>query len=60
MHLLTIDLNLGDKVTRNVAQYPLHYVTFNATKFEIATSNGLGEDTFTRNVTGGRTDAQTH
>ena len=28
-------------------------------KFEVATSNGLGEDTITRNVTDGRTDART-
>ena len=38
-------------VTRNVAQYTLHHVTYSATKFEVATSNGLGGDTFTRNVT---------
>ena len=25
---------------RNVAQYPLHHVTYSATKFEVATSNG--------------------
>ena len=29
------------------------------TKFEVATSNGLGEDTITRNVTDGQTDART-
>ena len=46
-----MNLDLGVKVTRNVAQYPLHHVTYSATKFEVATSNGLGEDTFTRNVT---------
>ena len=45
------DLDLGVKITWNVAQYPLHYVTYSATKFESATSNGLGGDTFTRNVT---------
>ena len=28
--------------------------------FEVATSNGLGEDTITRNVTDRRTDGQTH
>ena len=44
------------KVTRNVEQNPLHHVTYEATKFEVARPNGLGEDTFTRNVT----DAQTH
>ena len=31
-----------------VAQYPLHHVTYAATKFEVATSNHLGGDTFTR------------
>ena len=36
------------KVTRNVAQYPLHYVAYSATKFEVATSKGLGGDAFTR------------
>ena len=54
---LTFDL--GVKVTRNVAQYPLHHVTYSPTKFEVATSNGLGGDTFTRNVTDVRTDGQT-
>ena len=29
------------------------------TKFEVATSNRLGEDTITRNVTDGRTDGRT-
>ena len=35
-------------VTRNVAQYPLHHVTYSATKIEVAKSNRLGGDTFTR------------
>ena len=52
------------KVTRNVAKYPLHHVTYSATKLEVATSNRLGGDTFTRNVTDaqphGRTDVRTH
>ena len=52
MHYLTFDL--GVKVTRDVAQYHLHHVTYSTTKFEGATSNGLGGDTFTRNVTDGR------
>ena len=30
-------------------------MTYSATKFEAATSNGLGGDTFTRNVTDGQT-----
>ena len=42
------DLDLGVKVTQNVAQYPLHHVTYTATKFEVATSNRLGGETFTR------------
>ena len=45
---LTFDLRV--KVTQNVAQYPLHHVTYLATKFEVAMSNGLGGDTFTRNT----------
>ena len=42
------DLDLGVKVTQNVAQYPLHHVNHPATKFEVARSNRLGGDTFTR------------
>ena len=42
-----IDLDLGVKVTQNVAQYPLHHVTYAPAKFEVATSNSLG-DPFTR------------
>ena len=37
------------------SEYPLHHVTSSATKFEVATSNGLGGDTFARNVTDGPT-----
>ena len=53
MHLqenqyLTFELDLWVKVTHNVAQYPLHYVTFSATKFEVAMSKGLGGDALTR------------
>ena len=59
IHYLTFDLDLGVKVTRNVAQYPLHHVICASTKFEVATSNNLGGDTITRNVTDGRTDART-
>ena len=55
---LTFDLDLGVKVTQNVAQYPLHHVTYSTTKFEVATSNGLGGDTFTRNVMDGWTYAR--
>ena len=59
IHYLTFDLDLGVKVTQNVTQYPLHHVIYASTKFEGATSNGLGEDTITRNVTDGRTDFAT-
>ena len=47
---LTFDLDLGVKVTLNVAQYPLRHVTHPATKFEVARSNQLGGDTFTRKL----------
>ena len=50
------DLDLGVKVTQNDVQYPLHHVNYSHSKFEVATSNSLGGDTFTRN---GRTDRQT-
>ena len=59
IYYLTFDLDLGVKVTQNVTQYPLHHVIYAPTKFEVATSNGLGEVTITRNVTDGRTDRQT-
>ena len=42
------ELDLRVKVAQNVAKYPLHHVTYPATKFEVATSNRLGGDTFTR------------
>ena len=43
-----LTFGFGVKVTPNVAQYPLHHVTYSATKFEVAKSNRLGGDTFTR------------
>ena len=59
MHLQENTLfDLGVNVTRNVAQYHLHHVAYAATQFEVASSNGLGGDTFTRNVTDGRIDAR--
>ena len=45
-------------ITWNVAQYPLHHVSYLGTKFEVATSNGLG-DTVTRNMMDTRTDVHT-
>ena len=53
IHYFTFDLRV--KVTRKVTEYPLHHVTYLATMFEVARSNGLGGDTFTRNVTDTRT-----
>ena len=35
------DLDLGVKVTQNVAQYHLHHVTYAQAKFEVATSKSL-------------------
>ena len=49
MHLQEHSIfDLGVKVTLNVAQYPLHHVTYSDTKFEVTTSNSLGGDAFTR------------
>ena len=62
---MTFDHDLGVKITRNISQYTLHHMTYAATNFEVASYNGLGGDTFTRNVTGAhirndrRTDGQT-
>ena len=43
MHLqenTVFDLDLGIKVTQDVAQHPLHHVTYAFAKFDVATSNG--------------------
>ena len=50
MHYLTFDFNLRVEVICNVAQYPLHHLIDAATKFEVATSNGLGGDAFIRKI----------
>ena len=55
IHFLTFGLDLGVNVVRNIAQYPLQHMTCLGTKFEFASSNGLGIDVFTRNVMDGRT-----
>ena len=36
--VFTCDLYLGVKVTQNVAQYPLHHITYKPAKLEVATS----------------------
>ena len=58
IHYLTFDIDLEVKVTQNVTQYPLHHVIVASAKFEVATSNGLGEDTITRNLTDRQTGIQ--
>ena len=45
MLYFTFDLDLG--VTCNVAQYPLHNVTYAPADFEIGTCEGFGDDAFT-------------
>ena len=51
MHLQVNTLfDLGVKFRQNVTQYPLHHVTYSGAKFEVATSNGLGGDAFTKNT----------
>ena len=40
------DLEPRVKVTGNVAQYPLHHVTYAPVKFEVNTT--IGEDEFSR------------
>ena len=52
-------MTLWSRSHEKVAQYPLHHVTYAATKFEVARSHGLGGDTFTRNVTGTQTHVRT-
>ena len=36
------DLDLGIKVTLNIALHPLHHVTYSTAKFSVAMSEGLG------------------
>ena len=42
------DLDLGVKVTDNVAQYSPHHVIYAPAKLEVAKSNRLGEEAFKR------------
>ena len=43
-----LTLTLGSRSQWNVAQYPLHHLTYAPTKFEVATSKGLERNAFTR------------
>ena len=42
------DLELVVKVTQSVVQCPPNYMTYAPAKFDVARSNSLGEDGFTR------------
>ena len=42
------DLDLQVKVTQNVAQCPLHHVTYAPAEFEVTTSKALEGEAFTR------------
>ena len=42
------DLDLWVKVSQDFAKYPLYHVTYSGTKFEVATSDCLGGDAFTK------------
>ena len=51
MHLkenTLFDIDLGVKITQNVAHYTLLHVTNAPVKFEVDTSNSSGGDGFTR------------
>ena len=53
MHLqesTLFDLDLQVKVTLNVAQCPLHHVTFAPTEFEVTTSKASGGEAFTKKI----------
>ena len=41
---------LSQGQTWNIAQYLLHHMTYASAKFEVAMSNGLGGNAFTRNI----------
>ena len=53
MHLhenTLFDLDLEVKVKQDVAQFTLHHVTYSDSKYEVATSNDLGGDAFTKKL----------
>ena len=57
---MTFDLDFVVKVTRNVAKFHLHHVTYAHARFEIATCEGFVGDAFTRIVTENHTHARTY
>ena len=51
VHYCTFNLDLRLRTNmKNIAQYPLHHMTYAPAKFEVAMSNGLGGDAFARNI----------
>ena len=54
-HYLTLNLPIALYIMypqqRIQCELNIDHVIYSATKFEVATSNGLGGDTFTRNMT---------
>ena len=53
MHLqesTLFDLDLPVKVTLNVAQCPMHHVTYAPTKFEVTTSKALGGEALYKKI----------
>ena len=49
MHLQESTFLTLVKVTLNIAQCPLHHVTYAPTEFAVTTSKALGGEAFTRN-----------
>ena len=45
-----LTLILGQRQTQNVAQYPLHHVTYAPAKIEAAMSTSFGGNALTRNI----------
>ena len=48
IHYLTLTFRV--KITRNVAQCPLHHVTYAHTEFEVTTAKGFGREAFKRKI----------
>ena len=51
MHLqenILFEFDLEVKIKHSVAEYPQHHVTYAPVKFEVATTNSVGEDPITR------------
>ena len=45
-----LTLLLGQGQIQNFAKYPLHHMTYALAMFEVAMSNGLKSNDFTRNI----------